>query len=561
MKHPAFILFSCIVLLTGVLQESCNLKMIDDVECADFKVSFSYVKDTSPCYPPCEIKFDSKIEGGTARQFDWTFGDGNTSNQEDPTNIYESPGPKPVRFQATSVDGCEASDTTTIAIEDLSAQLPVAKFAPEDTTGTAHFTVKFRNLSSSVTTPEHHWDFGDPGSGANTSTAVEPQHTYEKAGTYTVVLTVTNAIGSSKDTGTVTVKPRTFVQVFDIDATTTFDEKVIVIEEQASGDFKFVMNNTMRTWIAGLTYDGMIEPNPEIVDLGMSYSIQTLEKGKKTMNGYLLLGYARYVDQIPNNFNFYFLELGASFAVNFKSANYFDPQNNGDEFGKGACEINAGGFLLCGNKLSGDSTGIFIAQLNTGYILMKSANLYTDDASNTAYDAIETTANFTLMARIRNNTSGKKETCIVRVDKTSLDSIGTPFFLGEMTPVEFIQTGPSTFIVVANTPTGGRIMTVNGNTGAQEAPQIPVPGVQINAALIDAGGDLVLAGVEGSAPALLKYDLSDGINIWKRNYLTENGISGETICLAQTKDNGYIIGGTSGSKTLVLRTDASGAIE
>ena len=50
------------------------------------------------------------------------------------------------------------------------------------------------------------WNFGDPASGAaNTSTAVKPTHTYLRAGSYTVTLTVTDAANLQTTTTTVAV--------------------------------------------------------------------------------------------------------------------------------------------------------------------------------------------------------------------------------------------------------------------------------------------------------------------------------------------------------------------
>ena len=50
------------------------------------------------------------------------------------------------------------------------------------------------------------WDFGDPASGAaNTSSAVKPTHTYLRAGSYTVTLTVTDAANLKTTTTTVAV--------------------------------------------------------------------------------------------------------------------------------------------------------------------------------------------------------------------------------------------------------------------------------------------------------------------------------------------------------------------
>jgi len=67
------------------------------------------------------------------------------------------------------------------------------------------FTASFTDTSTGGPT-SWSWNFGDTASGANnTSNQQNPTHTYTAAGTYTVVLRVSNASGSSLATGTVTV--------------------------------------------------------------------------------------------------------------------------------------------------------------------------------------------------------------------------------------------------------------------------------------------------------------------------------------------------------------------
>jgi len=68
---------------------------------------------------------------------------------------------------------------------------PVANFTASPTSGTAPLTVQFTDTSTGNPT-SWSWDFGDGG----TSTAQNPTHTYQNAGTYTVRLTVSNADGS-----------------------------------------------------------------------------------------------------------------------------------------------------------------------------------------------------------------------------------------------------------------------------------------------------------------------------------------------------------------------------
>lgn len=84
--------------------------------------------------------------------------------------------------------GCEEDDTT--------ADAPYTLFTFEVT----DLTVTFVN--GSVDDPESYaWDFGD----GQTSTEVNPTHTYQEAGTYTVVLTASNSTGDNQFERTVTV--------------------------------------------------------------------------------------------------------------------------------------------------------------------------------------------------------------------------------------------------------------------------------------------------------------------------------------------------------------------
>jgi PKD repeat protein len=74
---------------------------------------------------------------------------------------------------------------------------PQAHFSYGPSAPTSGQTVIFADTSTNTPT-SWSWSFGDPGSGsANTSTQQSPTHVYSAAGHYVVVLTVTNAYGTS----------------------------------------------------------------------------------------------------------------------------------------------------------------------------------------------------------------------------------------------------------------------------------------------------------------------------------------------------------------------------
>ncbi|MDG6258202.1 MAG: PKD domain-containing protein, partial [Methanomicrobiaceae archaeon] len=77
---------------------------------------------------------------------------------------------------------------------------PVAGFVTDVAAGDAPLTVQFTDTSENNPT-QWYWQFGD---GA-TSTAQDPTHTYENAGSYTAALTVTNVDGTDTTTAAIEV--------------------------------------------------------------------------------------------------------------------------------------------------------------------------------------------------------------------------------------------------------------------------------------------------------------------------------------------------------------------
>ncbi|HSJ74576.1 MAG TPA: PKD domain-containing protein, partial [Gemmatimonadales bacterium] len=89
-------------------------------------------------------------------------------------------------------------------------RLPVARATANPTSGSPPLTVQFDGSGSSDPNGKaitYAWNFGDPTSGSNTSSLQKPTHTYLRAGTYTVTLTVTDASNRSTTATTQAVIP------------------------------------------------------------------------------------------------------------------------------------------------------------------------------------------------------------------------------------------------------------------------------------------------------------------------------------------------------------------
>ncbi|HUO84296.1 MAG TPA: PKD domain-containing protein, partial [Thermoanaerobaculia bacterium] len=133
----------------------------------------------------------------------WTFGDGQTSNQQNPSHVYSGAGTYTARLVVSSSSGQQSSATRSISVSGGVVR-PVAAFDVSASTITAGQTVSFSDRSSGSPT-SWTWSFGDGGS----SSQQHPSHTYTSAGTFTATLTARNSAGSSTTSRIVTVSRAT----------------------------------------------------------------------------------------------------------------------------------------------------------------------------------------------------------------------------------------------------------------------------------------------------------------------------------------------------------------
>jgi len=145
---------------------------------------------------PATIMFNNSSVN--ADEFLWDFGDPdsgseNSSKKENPTHTYRNPGKYEVVLTASGkgfTNKSTATDYVVITGPSAPAVKPAAKFVTEKSAFTLPASVTFKNMSADADLWE--WDFGDPESAVNTSNEANPTHQYTKAGTYKVVLKVTN---------------------------------------------------------------------------------------------------------------------------------------------------------------------------------------------------------------------------------------------------------------------------------------------------------------------------------------------------------------------------------
>ena len=153
---------------------------------APLEVTFT---DTSKVLSPFGISWDLYYP---ITSWAWDFGDGGGSSTQNPVHTYTESGAYTVTLTATNARG--ASTITKTNLITVAASAPTASFGAAETRGDAPFSASFTDTSdpSGSAITGWSWDFGDGGG----STAQNPTHVYAVPGTYSVSLTVTNALGS-----------------------------------------------------------------------------------------------------------------------------------------------------------------------------------------------------------------------------------------------------------------------------------------------------------------------------------------------------------------------------
>jgi len=123
---------------------------------------------------------------GDAFRVSWDFGNGVTSDDANPSYVYETPGIYEARL--TLDDGFSGLPSVA-KIPVIIEGSPVAKFSLSETTVCVNSTIMLDGTQStdpSGSLPSFSWDLGD----GNSATGSRYQHIFTEPGTYTITLTV-----------------------------------------------------------------------------------------------------------------------------------------------------------------------------------------------------------------------------------------------------------------------------------------------------------------------------------------------------------------------------------
>jgi len=140
---------------------------------------------------PDSVHFYLTGNNAAGTTYAWTFGDGATSNDQDPWHLYQHAGAYYVCLTVTNTanGGCTATICDSIHIAVIAPPVCNAHFT--FILGNNPDSVQF-NPSANPAGTHYTWTFGD----GTSSTHVDPWHFYNHSGTYYVCLTVYDSTSS-----------------------------------------------------------------------------------------------------------------------------------------------------------------------------------------------------------------------------------------------------------------------------------------------------------------------------------------------------------------------------
>lgn len=150
---------------------------------------------------PLTVQFADASKPGSSpiTQWIWDFGDGATTEEQNPEHIYTIPGTYTVTLKVVTKHGTDEEEKEDY-VKAKGVILPTAAFSATPTSGKVPLTVTFKDASIPGTSEitKYAWNFGD----GTTSSDASPIHTYVSPGKHTVALKVTTDDGTDTETKT-----------------------------------------------------------------------------------------------------------------------------------------------------------------------------------------------------------------------------------------------------------------------------------------------------------------------------------------------------------------------
>jgi len=140
----------------------------------------------------------STTASGTITNWNWSFGDSQTSTLQNPANAYATINSYTVTLQVQGSNGCVNTSTSVVNLSET----VIANYTPNGGEYNINQPISFTNQSFGADT--YSWTFGD----GNTASTENTNHTFTTLGNYNVTLVASNSIGCTDTiTYVFTIKP------------------------------------------------------------------------------------------------------------------------------------------------------------------------------------------------------------------------------------------------------------------------------------------------------------------------------------------------------------------
>lgn len=191
-KAGSYTICLTIVTKSGCTDSSCQSIVVPPTKC-HAQYTYLPVAGTTATFP-YYIHFTGQPSttsvGDSIIQYKWTFGDGATASTKDPYHSFTKAGSYLVCLTIVSKYGCTDSSCQSIVIPPVKCHaqftyLPVAGITP-NISSYIHFNGEPSTTVVGDSIIQYKWTFGDGG----TASTKDPYHSYPKAGSYLVCLTI-----------------------------------------------------------------------------------------------------------------------------------------------------------------------------------------------------------------------------------------------------------------------------------------------------------------------------------------------------------------------------------
>ncbi len=245
---------------------------------------FSYTTSNNGSCNQVTATFTNETPGDVVVYF-WDFGDGNTSNLENPVHTYSADGCHTPSLTVTTTEGCVVTYDAPDCIEILGS-IDLSYTTNDPTTACqAPLTVSF----STPYNGDIEWDFGGEGS----STAQNPTFTFTNEGSFPVTLTATlpNGCEQTVTSTTVVIAPPSVAFEGDVlegcaPLTVNFSDLTNIPDNIVSWEWDFGDGGTSTDQNPTYTFQ-----NPGEFDVQLTITLDNGCEGSGTWSNYIQAGY------------------------------------------------------------------------------------------------------------------------------------------------------------------------------------------------------------------------------------------------------------------------------